>query len=56
MLKFDLVQTDKHSTIDLLQPKNLQFSSRTNLNTKPVRFNCPVLNLHKKRDGYFILL
>jgi len=31
MLKFDLVQTDKHSTIDLLQPKNLRFSSRTNL-------------------------
>jgi len=25
MLKFDLVQTDKHSTNDLLPPKNLQF-------------------------------
>ena len=31
MLKFELVQTDKHSTNDLLQPKNLRFSSRTNL-------------------------
>jgi len=30
MLKFELVQTDKHSTNDLLQPKNLRFSSRTN--------------------------
>ena len=25
MLKFELVQTDKHSTNDLLQPKNLRF-------------------------------
>jgi len=31
MLTFDLVQNDKHSTNDLLQPKNLRFSSRTNL-------------------------
>lgn len=31
MLKFELVQTDKHSTNDLLQPKNLRFLSRTNL-------------------------
>jgi len=31
MLKSELVQTDKHSTNDLLQPKNLRFLSRTNL-------------------------
>jgi len=31
MLNFEIVQTDKHSTNDLLQPKNLQFLSRTNL-------------------------
>ena len=31
MLTFDIVQTDKHSTNDLLQPKNLRFLSRTNL-------------------------
>ena len=31
MLTFELVQTDKHSTIDLLRPKNLRFLSRTNL-------------------------
>jgi len=31
MLKFELVQTDKHSTNDLLRPKNLRFLSRTNL-------------------------
>ncbi len=30
MLTFDLVQTDKHSTIDLLQPKNLQFLYQAN--------------------------
>jgi hypothetical protein len=30
MLKFELVQNDKHSTNDLLRPKNLRFSSRTN--------------------------
>ena len=30
MLKFELVQTDKHSIMDLLQPKNLRFYSRTN--------------------------
>jgi len=35
MLAFKPVQTDKHSTNDLLQPKNLQFSSRTNHNAKP---------------------
>lgn len=35
MLKFELVQTYKHSKNDLLQPKNLQFSSRTNHNAKP---------------------
>jgi len=31
MLKSDLAQTDEHSTNDLLQPKNLRFSSRTNI-------------------------
>ncbi len=31
MLKFELVQTDKHSIIILLRPKNLRFLSRTNL-------------------------
>jgi len=31
MLKFELVQADKHSTNDLLRPKNLRFLSRTNL-------------------------
>ena len=31
MLKFELAQTDKHSTNDLLRPKNLRFLSRTNL-------------------------
>jgi hypothetical protein len=31
MLKFELLQTDKHSTSDLLRQKNLRFSSRTNL-------------------------
>jgi hypothetical protein len=31
MLKSDLVQTDKHSTNDLLRPKNLRFLRRTNL-------------------------
>ena len=25
MLKFELIQTDKHSTNDLLPPKNLRF-------------------------------
>jgi len=30
MLKFELIQTDKHSTSDLPQPKNLRFSSHTN--------------------------
>ncbi|SFS81399.1 hypothetical protein SAMN04488006_0177 [Lutibacter maritimus] len=30
MLKFELLQNDKHSTNDLLRPKNLRFSSRTN--------------------------
>lgn len=30
MLKFELVETDKHSINDLLRPKNLRFSSRTN--------------------------
>jgi hypothetical protein len=36
MLKFELVQTDKNSIKNLLQPKNLRFSSRTNHNTKPL--------------------
>jgi len=31
MLTFDLVQNDKHLTNDLPRPKNLRFSSRTNL-------------------------
>lgn len=35
MLKFELAQTDKHSTKDLLRPKNLQFSSHTNHIPKP---------------------
>ena len=30
MLKSDLVQTDKHSIIDLLRQKNLRFLRRTN--------------------------
>jgi len=33
MLKFDLVQTDKHSIIILLRRKNLRFLRRTNHNT-----------------------
>jgi len=35
MLKSDLIQTDKHSTSNLLNLKNLRFSSRTNQLTKP---------------------
>lgn len=31
MLKSDLAQTDKHSIIVLLRPKNFRFLSRTNL-------------------------
>lgn len=31
MLKSDLAQTDKHSTSNLLQPKNFRFFSCTNL-------------------------
>ena len=31
MLTFELAETDKHSIKILLQPKNLRFSSRTNL-------------------------
>ncbi len=31
MLKFELIQTDKHSIIILLQRKNLRFLRRTNL-------------------------
>jgi hypothetical protein len=31
MLKFELVQTDKHSIIILLRRKNLRFLRRTNL-------------------------
>jgi len=31
MLKFELVQTDKHSINDLLRRKNLRFLRRTNL-------------------------
>lgn len=30
MLKFELVQTDKHSTSNLLHRKNFQFLRRTN--------------------------
>jgi len=30
MLKFELVQTDKHSTSNLLRRKNLRFLRRTN--------------------------
>jgi hypothetical protein len=30
MLKFEIVQTDKHSTNDLIPPKNLRFLGRTN--------------------------
>jgi len=30
MLKFELVQTDKHSTNDLLHRKNLRFLRRSN--------------------------
>lgn len=30
MIKFELVQPNKHSTSDLPQPKNLQFLSRKN--------------------------
>jgi len=36
MLKLELVQTDKHSTIILLRRKNLRFLRRTNHNTKPL--------------------
>ncbi len=35
MLKFELVQTDKHSTKILLRRKNLRFLRRKNHNTKP---------------------
>ena len=31
MLKFELIQTDKHSIIILLRRKNLRFLRRTNL-------------------------
>ena len=31
MLTFELAETDKHSTNDLLRRKNLRFLSRTNL-------------------------
>jgi len=37
MLKFELVQTDKHSTIILLRRKNLRFLRRTNL----IQNRCP---------------
>ena len=36
MPKSYLSQTDKHSTRDLLQPKNLGFSSRTNI----IKYRC----------------
>jgi len=36
MLKFELVQTDKHSINDLLRRKNLRFLRRTNHNPKPL--------------------
>jgi len=36
MLKSDLVQTDKHSTSNLLQTKNLRFLRRTNHIKKPL--------------------
>ena len=35
MLKFDVVQTDKHSIIILLRRKNLRFLRRTNLIKTP---------------------
>jgi len=38
MLKFDVVQTDKHSIIILLRRKNLRFLRRTNHYTKPLPF------------------
>ena len=38
MLKSDLVQTDKHSTLLLLRRKNLRFLSRTNHNTNTLGF------------------
>jgi hypothetical protein len=34
MFKFELIQTDKHATSNLLQPKNLRFLGRTNYSTK----------------------
>ena len=37
MLKFELVQTDKHSIKILLRRKNLRFLRRTNHNTKPLQ-------------------
>ncbi len=37
MLKFELVQTDKHSIKILLRRKNLWFLRRTNHNTKPLQ-------------------
>jgi len=46
MLKFELVQTDKHSTNDLLQPKNLRFSSRTN----HIQTRCKQLENNKIND------
>jgi hypothetical protein len=36
MLTFKLNINDKYLTNDLLQPKNLRFYSRTNLNTNPL--------------------
>ena len=36
MLKFDTSTNNKYLTNNLLRPKNLQFSSRTNLNTNPL--------------------
>lgn len=39
MLTFDLVHTDKHSTNDLLQPKNLRFLRCANYKYKKVGGN-----------------
>jgi len=48
MLKFELNINDQHSTNDLLQPKNLRFSSRTNLiktRCQQYKLNCYIREL-----------
>jgi hypothetical protein len=51
MLKFELVQNDKHSTNDLLRQKNLRFSSRTNLiKVSWQTFKATMVKIKKSRE------